>query len=86
MKAYLMNRDVNSSYGVFEWWQTEDGKVFELCFNVHVRQTIVYPYDMEKDRVESWIPLLVRHKDMTGGKAMRELGYEPVEEAEHGKR
>lgn len=30
MKAYLMNRDVNPAYGVFEWWQTEDGKIFEL--------------------------------------------------------
>lgn len=86
MKAYLMHRDVDPAYGVYEWWKAEDGKIFELGFNVHVRQTIVYPYDMEKDRVESWIPLLVRHKDMTGGKAMRELGYEPVEEAEHGKR
>lgn len=80
MKAYLMHRDENPAYDVFEWWKTEDGKIFELDFNVHVRQTMVYPYDMEKDRVQSWSPLLVRHKDMTGGRAMREMGYEPVEE------
>ena len=80
MKAYLMNRDVNPAYGVYEWWKAEDGRLFEVDFNVHVRQTIVYPYDMEHDRVEDWTPLLVRHKDMTGGKAMRELGYEPIEE------
>lgn len=86
MKAYLMNRDVNPAYGVFEWWKTEDGKIFELDFNVHVRQTIVYPYDMERNRVENWTPLLVRRKDMTGGKAMQELGYEPVEEDEHAER
>lgn len=79
MKAYLMHRDVNPAYGVFEWWQTEDGKIFELDFNVHVRETMVCPYDMEKDRVESWTPLLVRRKDMTGGRAMQEMGYEPVE-------
>ena len=84
MKAYLMDRDVNPAYGIFEWWKTEDDKIFELDFNVHVRQTIVYPYDIDTNRVESWIPLLVRRKDMTGGKAMRELGYEPIEEAEHG--
>lgn len=86
MKAYLMNRDVNPAYGVYEWWMTEDGNIFEVDFNVHVRETTVYPYDMEHDRVESWIPLLVRHEDMTGGKAIRDLGYEPVEEAEHGER
>ena len=80
MKAYLMHRYVNHDYGVFELWKTEDGKVFELDFNAHVRKTMVCPYDMDHGRVESWIPLLVRHKDMTGGKAIRELGYEPVEE------
>ena len=82
MKAYLIDRDVNPAYGVYEWWKAEDGKIFELDFNVHVRQTIVYPYDMVKDRVEDWTPLLVRHKDMTGGRAMRELGYEPVEDGD----
>lgn len=70
MKAYLMHRDVNPAYGVYEWWKTEDGKIFEVDFNAHVRHTIVCPYDMEHDRVQSWTPLLVRHKDMTGGKAM----------------
>lgn len=80
MKAYLVHRYENPAYGIFEWWKTEDGNIFELDFNVHVRQTIVYPYDIEKDRVEHWIPVLVRQKDMTGGKAMRDLGYEPVEE------
>lgn len=82
MKAYLMHRDVNPAYGVFEWWKTEDGKIFEVDFNIHVRQTEVYPYDMEHDRVEIWKTLGVWHKDMTGGKAMQELGYEPVEEDE----
>lgn len=84
MKAYLMHRDVNPAYGVYEWWQAEDGRIFELDFNIHVRQTEVYPYDMEHDRVESWIPLGVWHKDMTGGRAMQELGYKPVEGDEDG--
>lgn len=26
MKAYLMHRDVNPAFGIFEWWKTEDGK------------------------------------------------------------
>lgn len=79
MKAYLMHRDVNPAYGIFEWWKAEDGIIFEVDFNVHSRETIVCPYDMEHDRIVDWIPLLVRHKDMTGGRAMQELGYDPVE-------
>lgn len=76
MKAYPMHRD----YGVAEWWKTGDGNILEVDFNVNVRQTIVYPYDMEHDRVRHWAPLSVRHKDMTGGRAMQELGYDSVEE------
>ena len=82
MKAYLMNRDVNPAYGVYEWWKAEDGRLFEVDFNVHVCETMVYPLDMEHNLMVDWIPLLVRQKDMTGGKAMRELGYEPVEGVE----
>lgn len=80
MKAHLMHRYTKPCYGTFEWWKTEDGKIFEVDFNVHVCQTAVYPYDTEHDRVEHCIPLGVWHKDMTGGRAIRELCYEPVEE------
>ena len=79
-KAFLMDRDIDPAYGISECWQTEDGKIFDVDFNIHVRQTMVCPYDMEHDRVESWEPLGVWHRDTTGGRAMRELGYEPVEE------
>ena len=68
-----MYRDVNPSYGVFEWWKAEDWKVLKVDFNAYVCETMAFPYDMEKDRVQHWAPLLVRHKDMTGGKAIREL-------------
>ena len=84
MKAYPMHRDVNPAFGTFEWWKTEDGNILEVDFNVHVCETTVYPYDMEHDPIADRIPLSVRHKDMTGGMAMRELGYEPVEEDEDG--
>lgn len=80
MKAYLMNRDVNPAYGVYEWWKTEDGKVLKVDFNAYVCETDAFPYNMEHDRVEHWKPFGIWHKDMTGGKAIRELGYEPVEE------
>ena len=84
MKAYLMNRDVNPvnpAYGVYEWWKTEDGRLFEVDFNVHVCETMAYPLDMEHALTDDWKPLGIWHKDMTGGEAMRELGYEPVEDS-----
>ena len=81
MKAYLMNRDEHVAYGVAEWWKTEDGNILYVEFRADMCVTIVCPYDTEHDRMESCIPLLVRHKDMTGGEAMQELGYEPVEDS-----
>lgn len=43
----------------------------------------VYIYRMPDGSLKLQCGNLVRHKDMTGGRAMRELGYEPVDEAEH---
>ena len=74
-----MHRDDYPGYGITEWWKTEDDNVLKVYFNAYVRETYVYPYDMEKDRVQHWNPLLMGHKDMTGGRAIRKLGYEPVE-------
>lgn len=80
MKAYLMNRDEHVAYGISEWWKTEDGNILYVEFNADMCETMVFPYDMEEDRVKHWAYLGVWHKDMTGGKAMQKLGYEPVEE------
>lgn len=82
MKAYLMNRDKDPSHGVTEWWSTEDGRVLYVDFNADIRETMVFPYDVKRCRVKSWNELGVWHKDMTGGSAMRKLGYEPVEEGD----
>lgn len=79
MKAYLMHRDENPGHGVTEWWKTEDDNILYVEFRADMCATIVFPYDMKRDRVKSWNNLGVWHKDMTGGRAMRELGYEPVE-------
>lgn len=81
MKAYLMHRSVDSAYGVYEWWKTEDEEIFQVYFDDQIGKTIVFPYDMEHDRVEIWEARGVWDKDMTGGEAMRELGYEPVEDS-----
>lgn len=85
-KAFLMHRDDYPGHGTTEWWKTEDGNIFYVDFNSNIRETTALPYDMEHDRMVSWGELGTWHRDMTGGKAMREMGYEPVEEAEHGGR
>ena len=82
MKAYLMHRDEHAAYGVAEWWKTEDDNILYVEFRADMCATIVFPYDMERGRVEHRKPLGIWHKDMTGGRAMRELGYEPVEDGD----
>lgn len=80
MKAHLMSRYEYPSYSITEWWKAEDDNILYVDHDVRMNETIVFPYDMERDRVKSWNELGIWHKDMTGGRAMRELGYEPVEE------
>ena len=82
MKAYLMHRDEDPGSGTTEWWKTEDDNIIYVDFNSGINKTMAFPYDMERDRMKSWEELGVWHRDMTGGKAMRELGYEPVEGGE----
>lgn len=81
-KAFLMRRYVYPGRGANEWWKVEDGGVICVYFNASIRKTMTFPYDIERDRAKSWVEIGVWHKDMTGGRAMRELGYEPVEERE----
>lgn len=45
-----------------------------------VPETMAFPMDLREWEVTSWAELGVWYEDATGGKAMRELGYEPVEE------
>lgn len=82
MKAYLMHRDEDPDNGTTEWWKTEDDNIIYVDFNSGINKTMAFPYDMERDRVKSWERLGVWHRDMTGGRAMHELGYEPVEGGE----
>ena len=82
MKAYLMHRDNNPRYGVVEWWKTEDGDIICVDFNASIPKTMAFLYDMERNRMIAWEPLGVWHRDMTGGKAMQDLGYRPVEDGD----
>ena len=78
MKAHLMSREEDPYHGITEIWQAEDGKAFYVDFNAYICQTMVFPYDLKLDLVKNWLELW--HRNMTGGRAMRELGYDPVEE------
>ena len=42
-------------------------------------ETMAFPFDLRSQEVTRWIAEGVWHEDATGGKAIRELGYEPVE-------
>ena len=42
-------------------------------------ETMAFPFDLRDREVTSWRELGVWYEDATGGKAIRELGYEIVE-------
>lgn len=78
-KAFLMNW-YESPYDFTEWWRTEDGSGIYVDFNIDARETVAFPYDLKHGMLMSCDELGVWHKDMTGGRAMQELSYEPVED------
>ena len=44
---------------------------------------MAFPCDLRRWKVTDWDELDTWFGDATGGEAIRDLGYEPVEEAEH---
>ena len=87
-QARLVERGRNSlNGGTFEKWYTSDGCGIYVDFNpcpsdTMVPETMAFPMDLREWEVTSWIEEDVWHKDATGGKAIRELGYEPVEDGD----
>lgn len=54
---------------------------FNPCpFDTLMPDTMAFPYDPRRNKVTSWTGLGVWREDATGGRAMQELGYDPVEE------
>lgn len=68
----------------YEVWDIEDGRGIYVHFKVCPYDTepeiMAFPYDLRRKKVTSWNELGVWYEDATGGKAVRELGYEPIEE------
>lgn len=86
MQARIVERDSNFNGGIYEIWDIGDGCGIYVDFNpcpadTLVPETMAFPLDLRKRDVTSWVELGVWYEDATGGKAVRELGYEPIEGA-----
>lgn len=89
-RARLIERGANFSGGTYEIWSTSptEGDATGICVDFNpcvpdkgVPETMAFPLDLRKGEVTSWAELGVWYEDATGGKAVRELGYEPIEGA-----
>lgn len=84
-QARLVERGHNINGGTYEIWRIGDGRGIYVDFipdlaDRWMPETMAYNFDLRKNSVTSWLGLRVWYEDATGGMAIRELGYEPVEE------
>lgn len=85
-QARLVRRYHNElNGGTSEIWDVGNGVGVYVDFNpcpsdTGVPETMAFPLDLGENTVTSWSELGVWYEDATGGKAIRELGYEPIEE------
>lgn len=88
-QARLVKRYHNRLHGgTSEIWDVGNDVGVYVDFNpcpsdTGVPETMAFPVDLNKHEVTSWTELDVWYEDATGGKAIRELGYEPIEEDEN---
>lgn len=87
-QARLVERGHNDlNGGTYEIWDIGDGRGIYVDYNpcpadTEVPETMAFPCYTRSCRVKSWGGLGVWYEDATGGKAVRELGYEPVEDGD----
>ena len=80
-QARLVKRGRNiSNGGQCEIWDVGDGVGVYVDFNPTIQETMAFPLDLSENTVTSWRGIGVWYEDATGGKAIRVLGYEPIEE------
>lgn len=79
-QARLVERSANFRGGTYEIWDIGNGRGIYVDYNPNISETMAFPYDLKRNRVKRWNELGVWRMDMTGDRAMRELGYEPIEE------
>lgn len=83
-QARLVRRYHNElNGGTSEIWDVGNDAGVYVDFGPMVQETMAFPFDLSKNTVTSWIGIGVWYEDATGGKAIRELGYE-IEEDGHG--
>jgi hypothetical protein len=85
-QARLVKRMSGTAVGrTYEIWDVGNDTGVFVDFNpcpldTGIPETMAFPFDLRKNAVTSWIELGVWYEDATRGKAIRELGYEPVED------
>ena len=79
-QARLVECSTNFRGGTYEIWDIGDGRGIYVDYNPNISETMAFRYDMKRKSVKSWSELGVWYEDATGGKAIRELGYELIEE------
>lgn len=84
-QARLVKRGANIHGGTYEIWDVGNDAGVYVDFNpspfdTGKPETMAFPLDLRELVVTSWIEDGVWYEDATGGKAIRELGYEPVED------
>lgn len=87
-QARLVEREANANGGTYEIWDVGNECGIYVDYNPRPflpsnPETMAFDVDLHKREVTSWNELGVWRVDATGGKAVRELGYEPVEDGEH---
>ena len=85
-QARLVERGHNiTNGGTYEIWDIGDGNGIYVDYNpcpydTGIEETMAFPCDLRRWKVTDWDELDTWFEDATGGKAIRDLGYEPVEE------
>ena len=85
-QARLVERGRNErNGGTYEIWDVGNDIGVFVDFNpcpwdTGIPETMAFPYDLRRHEVTRWAELGAGQEAATGGKAIRELGYEPVEE------
>lgn len=85
-QARLVERRRNTFHGgPCELWDIGDGRgIFVDCreclHDTGKPKTMAFLADIRQNKINSWDPLGTWYEDATGGRAIRELGYETVEE------
>ena len=88
-RARLVRRERNELHGgTSEIWDIGNDVGVYVDFNPRPfmpsePETMAFPFDLSSREVTRWVGLGTWYEDATGGKAIRELGYEIVEEDEH---